>query len=55
MLHHKAQGNPPFDARRQPVSESQLQGTLAYLKMLNVAQWEKIISTEMPRTDSNGG
>jgi hypothetical protein len=55
MLHHKAQGSPPFDARRQPVSESQLQGTLAYLKMLNVAQWERIIPTEMPRTDSNGG
>jgi retron-type reverse transcriptase len=55
MLHRKSQGNQPFDAQRQPVSESQLQGKLAYLKMLNVVQWEKITSTEIRGPDSNGG
>lgn len=42
MLHHQAHGKPPHDGRKQPVTPAHLQGKLAYLKMLNPGQWERL-------------
>lgn len=43
MLHHQASGKVPHDKHGEPVSEAWLQGKLAYLKMLNAAQWRKLL------------
>ena len=43
MLDHQTQGKPLHNEHKQPVSEAQLQGKLAYLKMLNKEQWEKLL------------
>jgi hypothetical protein len=45
MLHHQATGKAPHDPHRQPVTDAQLQGKLAYLKMLNEEQWRKVTET----------
>lgn len=42
MLHREALGKPLHDARKQPATRAQLHGKLAYLKMLNAAQWERL-------------
>lgn len=44
MLHHESQGTPLHDAEKQPATSAQLHGKLAYLKMLNAEQWEKLTS-----------
>jgi RNA-directed DNA polymerase len=44
MLHHESQGKPLHDAGKQPATSAQLHGKLAYLKMLNAEQWEKLTS-----------
>lgn len=44
MLHHESQGKSLHDAEKQPATSAQLQGKLAYLKMLNAEQWEKLTS-----------
>lgn len=44
MLHHESQGKPLHDAEKQPATSAQLHGKLAYLKMLNAEQWEKLTS-----------
>jgi antitoxin component of MazEF toxin-antitoxin module len=43
MLHHQANGKTPHDHHKQPLSDARLQGNLAYLKMLNAAQWHKLL------------
>jgi len=42
MLHHESRGQPLHDAKKQPATQAQLHGKLAYLKMLNAAQWERL-------------
>lgn len=49
MLHHQAIGKVPHDQHGEPVSGARLQGKLAYLKMLNAAQWQKLVD-QQPRT-----
>lgn len=43
ILHHQASGKEPHDKHGEPVSKAWLQGKLAYLKMLNAAQWQKLL------------
>ncbi len=45
MLHHESQGKPLHDAEKHPATSAQLQGKLAYLKMLSAEQWEKLTSS----------
>jgi RNA-directed DNA polymerase len=44
MLHHESQDKPLHDTEKQPATSAQLHGKLAYLKMLNAEQWEKLTS-----------
>lgn len=44
MLHHESQGKPLHGTNKQPATSAQLHGKLAYLKMLNEEQWEKLTS-----------
>lgn len=51
MLHRQTQGKQPHDEHKNPISDACLQGKLAYLKMLNTEQWEKLTSSEKSHSE----